>query len=121
MIAEIANQIRRLPMKSMLGVFLKNSMTCSWAGSDGDAGQTASTVQKVHQCPGARHRGEQGAEDAYEQGDGEPAHRAAAEAEQDDRRDQSGQVRVQDRGEGTLEPGVNGAVRRVAEPQLLAD
>src|SRR5438067_9511363 len=66
-------------------------------------------------------RGEHGGEEADQQRDGEAFDRTGPELEQEERRDDRGHVRVDDRAEGAGEAVLDGRAHGLAVAQLLAD
>src|SRR5690606_114247 len=118
---EIPYVTGRIEMKSIFGVRLKNSM-CVALLADRQRRQTlASTPDQIDEYAAAHDRREQGREDAEHERDRETFDRAGAEHEQCNTRDHRRDVGIRDRGEGLVEAGVYGSLRRVAVAQLLSN
>src|SRR5215472_15416442 len=105
-------------MNGMRGTLWKNSMALSDRQS---LEAPAPAPDERNNRAAADHRGEQRGGDAERQRDGEALDRPGAEQKQHHARDQRRDVRVEDRGERLLETRLDGGLRRIADPQLLAD
>src|SRR5215475_1292081 len=109
---------RRLLMKSYLG----ETKIWSMVASDAQRLEApAAHVQEVEDEPSEEHRGEEARQDADHERDREALHGAGPELIEDDRRHHDGHVGVDDRGEGALEPRVDGGPDGLAEPEFLPD
>src|SRR5690348_13505098 len=101
-------------MKGMVRRILKNSMALFPGGvADGQARDAAAVaIDEIDDCARDRHRREHGGEDAEAMHDGEAAHRALAEDEEGEARNQRRHVGVEDRAPGALITGGDRRLRR---------
>src|SRR5262245_14503554 len=118
-ITEAPMNRRCRPMNSMLWSGLMSSKNLAMSNTQRSRPLTADQEVKHH--PRQPHRGEQVADDARHEGDGEAADRAGSVGEEHHARHQVGDVGVEHRPEGAAEAGLDGAARRLAGAQLLAD
>src|SRR6266498_4608249 len=80
-----------------------------------------SHVDQVEDEAGEEDRGEEAGQDADRERDGEALHGSRPELVEDGRRDEHGDVGVDDRSEGAGEPRVDGGAHRLPGPELFPD
>src|SRR5262245_57568903 len=115
-VPETISALRATPTKLTLGV-LKNSMTLL----DAQLLDVTTRRDQVVDHTRAQERGEHADDDAENKGGGEAAYRPRTVLPQDERRDEGGDVRVQDGAEGAVVTGLDGGAHRLAAAQFFAN